>query len=359
MLNPTIVTEEIEATPQLTERAQSILKILVEHYLQDGQPVGSRTLSRESGLSLSPATVRNVMSDLEELGFIHSPHTSAGRVPTIQGYRFFVDTLLAVKPVHDIDIDVDELRQQLIPGQDLGGKQLIERASAMLSGVTDLASVVSIPRQNESGLKHIEFIELNESRVLVVMVFNNDEVENRIIYLDRDYSESELTEASNFLNSRLQGRGFKTIRDEILMEMRAEREHANNMMLQAIQMAEQVLESKGHGDYVLMGETKLMDFAEMTDVSKLKHLFEAFHQKQEILHLLDRCVAADGIQIFIGKESGYEVLDEWSVVTAPYTVDGNHLGVLGVIGPTRMAYDRVIPIVDVTARLLGSALRGE
>ncbi|MCW8963340.1 MAG: heat-inducible transcriptional repressor HrcA [Gammaproteobacteria bacterium] len=351
------MTAEIEAPLHLTERAQSILRVLVEHYLHDGQPVGSRTLSRDAGLGLSPATVRNVMSDLEELGFIHSPHTSAGRVPTVQGYRFFVDTLLSVKPVDELD--VDDLRQQLSPGLHLEGKQLIERASALLSGVTDLASVVSIPRQNKSGLKHIEFIQLNERRVLVVMVMNNDEVENRIIYLDRDYPVTELTEMSNFLNSRLMGKDFKTVRDEIIREMKAEREHANSMMLKTIQVAEQVLDDRDDGDYVLMGETNLMDFAEMSTVGKLKHLFEAFHQKQEILHLLDRCVAADGIQIFIGNESGYEVLDEWSIVTAPYTVNGDQLGVLGVIGPTRMAYDRVIPIVDITARLLGSALRSD
>jgi len=351
------VTAEIEAPLHLTERAQSILRVLVEHYLHDGQPVGSRTLSRDAGLGLSPATVRNVMSDLEELGFIHSPHTSAGRVPTVQGYRFFVDTLLSVKPVDELD--VGDLRQQLSPGLDLDGKQLIERASALLSGVTDLASVVSIPRQNKSGLKHIEFVQLNERRVLVVMVMNNDEVENRIIYLDREYPVTELTEMSNYLNSRLMGKDFKTVRDEIIREMKAEREHANSMMLKTIQVAEQVLDDRDDGDYVLMGETNLMDFAEMSTVGKLKHLFEAFHQKQEILHLLDRCVAADGIQIFIGNESGYEVLDEWSIVTAPYTVDGDQLGVLGVIGPTRMAYDRVIPIVDITARLLGSALRSD
>jgi len=327
----------------------------VEHYLDDGQPVGSRTLSRDAGLGVSPATVRNVMSDLEELGFIHSPHTSAGRVPTVQGYRFFVDTLLSIKPVQDLDLD--DLRRQLSPDIELGSKQLIERASVLLSGVTDLASVVSIPRQNRTGLKHIEFIQLNDRRVLVVMVLGNDEVENRIVDLDRVYQPAELTEMGNFLNRRLQGRDFKAVRDEIIREMKAEREHANSVMLKTIEMAEQVLDSNNDGDYVLMGETNLMDFAEMSTVGKLKHLFDAFHQKQEILHLLDRCVAADGIQIFIGNESGYEVLDEWSVVTAPYTVDGDQLGVLGVIGPTRMAYDRVIPIVDITARLLGSALK--
>lgn len=351
------MTSEIDAATHLTERAQSILKALVEHYLSDGQPVGSRTLTKDSGLNLSPATVRNVMSDLEDLGFIRSPHTSSGRVPTVQGYRFFVDTLLSVKPLHQIE--VEDIRQQLSTATELDRKHIIERASALLSGVTDLASVVSIPRQNTSGLKHIEFISLNNHRVLVVMVLNNDEVENRIVHLDRDFTHSELVEMGNFLNSRLMGRDFRTVRDEIIKEMKAEREYANDMMLRTIQLAEQVLEGQGDGDYVLKGETNLMDFAEVGTVGKLKHLFEAFHQKQEILHLLDRCVSADGIQIFIGNESGYEVLDEWSVVTAPYSVDGNQLGVLGVIGPTRMAYDRVIPIVDITARLLGSALRSE
>jgi heat-inducible transcriptional repressor len=351
------VTSEIDASTQLTERAQSILKALVEHYLSDGQPVGSRTLTKETGLDLSPATVRNVMSDLEELGFIRSPHTSSGRVPTVQGYRFFVDTLLSVKPLQHIEIE--ELRSQLSKGVELDTKHVIERASVLLSGITDLASVVSIPRRNSSGLKHIEFISLNNHRVLVVMVLNSDEVENRVVHLDRDYSNSELVEMSNFLNSRLMGRDFRTVRDEIIKEMKAEREYANSMMLKTIQMAEQVLEERDDGDYVIKGETNLMDFAEEGAFSKLKHLFEAFHQKQEILHLLDRCVSAEGIQIFIGNESGYEVLDEWSVVTAPYSVDGNHLGVLGVIGPTRMAYDRVIPIVDITARLLGSALRSD
>jgi len=293
------------------------------------------------------------MSDLEELGFIRSPHTSAGRVPTVQGYRFFVDSLLSIKPLDDVE--VKSLREKLAP--DLGSKLLVERASSVLSGITDLASVVSIPKQDKFDLKHIEFIALSERRVLVVMVINEDEVQNRIIDVERDYTPSELIEFANFLNSQFLGRDFKSVRSEIIREMKSERETANTMMLTAIHMAEQVLDTDDAGDYVLMGETNLMDFAEMATLNKLKHLFDAFHQKQEILHLLDRCVSADGIQIFIGNESGYEVLDEWSVVTAPYSVGGNQLGVLGVIGPTRMAYDRVIPIVDITARLLGSALK--
>ena len=338
---------------QLNDRSQHLLKILVEHYLHDGQPVGSRTLSRDSGLQLSPATIRNVMSDLEDFGYIHSPHTSAGRVPTVRGYRFFVDTLLSVKPLDDVE--VDSMREEMTP--ELGRKQLIERTSSLLSGITDLASVVSVPRQDKFDLKHIEFIPLKERRVLVVLVINDEEVQNRIIHADRDYTAAELTEFSNYLNSCFTDKDLATVRSEIIREMKAQRENADSMMLAAINMAEQALVPENTGDYVLMGETKLMDFADISGMDKLKHLFDAFHKKQEILNLLDRCVEAQGIQIFIGQESGYEVLDEWSVVTAPYSVDGEQLGVLGVIGPTRMAYDRVIPIVDITARLLGTALK--
>ena len=338
---------------QLNDRSQHLLKILVEHYLNDGQPVGSRTLSRDSGLQLSPATVRNVMSDLEELGYIHSPHTSAGRVPTVLGYRFFVDSLLSVRPLDTVQ--VESLKEGLTP--DMSDQRLIETASSLLSGITDLASVVSVPKQDKFSLKHIEFIPLSERRLLVVMVIKDDEVQNRIIDVDRDFTPSELTEIGNYLNSRFTGHDFRTVRDEIIRDMKSERENAYNMMLTAIQIAEQALDTEKDSDYVLMGETNLMDFTNVGEIGKLKHLFDAFHQKQEILSLLDRCVQAQGIQIFIGDESGYEVLDEWSVVTSPYSVDGSQVGVLGVIGPTRMAYDRVIPIVDITARLLGSALK--
>lgn len=351
------MTADRDAASLLDERSQHFLKILVESYLNEGQPIGSRALSRDSGLSLSPATVRNVMADLEERGFIRSPHISSGRVPTVQGYRFFVDSLLAVKPLEEIEIN--NLREALfIP--EFGSKALIEKTSFVLTGVTNLASIISIPRPDKSGLKHIEFIPLNQQRVLVVMVIGNDEVQNRIIHVDREFTQSEFTEFANSLNSRLDGRQeLVSIRDEIIQEMKATREHVNNMMITAIQMAEQAMRDDVPGDYVLTGETKLMDFADMVHLDKLKHLFEAFHQKQEILKLLDRCAGADGIQIFIGNESGYEVLEEWSVVTAPYSIDGNHVGVLGVIGPTRMAYDRIIPIVDITARLLGLALEAD
>jgi len=350
------VTADKDTASRLDERSQHFLKVLIESYLSEGQPVGSRALSRDSGLSLSPATVRNVMADLEDCGFIRSPHTSSGRVPTVQGYRFFLDSLLAVKPLEEVEIK--NLREALLP--EFGSKALIEKTSFVLTGVTNLASIVSIPRPDKSGLKHIEFIPLSQQRVLVVMVIGNDEVQNRIIHVDREFTQSEFAEFANYLNSRLDGRQeFTSIRDEIIQEMKAAREHANSMMMTAIQMAEQAMQEDVQGDYVLMGETKLMDFADIVNLDKLKHLFEAFHQKQEILKLLDRCAEADGIQIFIGNESGYEVLEEWSVVTAPYSIDDSHVGVLGVIGPTRMAYDRIIPIVDITARLLGLALEAD
>ena len=350
------MTADKNITPQLDERSQHFLKVLIELYLNEGQPIGSRALSRDSGLSLSPATVRNVMADLVDLGFIRSPHTSSGRVPTVQGYRFFVDSLLAVKPLEEIEIN--NLREELLLPE-FGSKALIEKTSLLLAGVTNLA-IVSVPKPDKLGLKHIEFIPLNHQRVLVVMVIGDDKVQNRIIHVDREYTQSEFTEFANYLNSRLDGRQeFATIRDEIIQEMKAAREHANSMMMTAIRMAEQAMRDEIPGDYVLTGETRLMDFADMINLNKLKHLFEAFHQKQEILRLLDRCVEADGIQIFIGNESGYDVLEEWSVVTAPYSIDGNHVGVLGVIGPTRMAYDRIIPIVDITARLLGLALKAD
>jgi heat-inducible transcriptional repressor len=337
----------------LNERAQHLLKVLVEHYLQEGQPIGSRKLSRDSGLHLSPASIRNVMSDLEDLGFIKAPHTSAGRIPTVQGYRFFVDSLLSFKELQIEEINT--IRHALDP--DLDSKQLVERASTLLSGITNLAGVVSLPKRDKFDLRHIEFIPLSDRRLLVVMVINEHDVQNRIIHVDRDYSQSELTEIANFLNSQFLGQDLRAVREAILQEMKQARATANTMMLTAIQMAEKVLDTDESADYVLMGETKLMEFAELGTLDRLKHLFEAFHQKQEILKLLDRCIQAQDVQIFIGDESGYEVLDECSIVTAPYSIDGELVGVLGVIGPTRMAYDRVIPIVDVTARLLGTALK--
>jgi len=336
----------------LSERAQLMLRALIDRYVLDGQPVGSRTLAREAGLDLSPATVRNVMSDLEALGFVCSPHTSAGRVPTVQGYRFFVDTLLKVQPLDERAID--NMRLELLLDQT--PKDLVESASGLLSGITQLAGVVTLPRQEHALFKRVEFLGLTGKRVLAILVTGDDEVQNRILSTEKQHSAAELQQASNYLNELFAGKDLLEVRATLLHEMQETRTHMNSMMVTAMHMADQVLEKNQDEDYVMAGQTNLMEFQELCDIEKLRKLFDAFNTKRDMLHLLDQCVHSEGIQIFIGDESGYGMLDECSLVTAPYAVDGEILGVLGVIGPTRMAYDRVIPIVDATARLLGAAL---
>jgi heat-inducible transcriptional repressor len=340
----------------LNERAQQLLKLLVEHYIRDGQPVGSRTLSRDLGLKLSAATIRNVMADLEDLGFVASPHTSAGRIPTDKGYRFFVDTLLKYQPLeHD---KIAAIRERLGAHAD-DPKAIVAAASQLLSNVTRLAGVVTLPRQSHVALSQIEFVPLSDHRVLVVLVVNGREVQNRILQLDRNYSSEELRRAANYLNQQFAGKELNSVREHLLAQLQQTREHLNEMMMDAIRLAQQSLAPPASADrmeYVMAGETNLMGFAELSNVEKLRRLFEAFTQQRDILHLLDQSLKADGVQIFIGQESGYTILDDCSVVTAPYTVDKEIVGVLGVIGPTRMAYERVIPIVDITAKLLGAAL---
>jgi len=341
----------------LSERAQQLLRALIESYIRDGQPVGSRALSRESGLSISSATIRNVMADLEELGFVASPHTSAGRIPTDKGYRFFVDTLLHVRPMDSAA--VSELRRQFDAGHD-SSKALVAAASQLLSNVTQLAGVVTLPRAQQASITQVEFVALSENRVLVVLVFNDREVQNRIIQLERYYSPDELKRASNYLNEQFRGRTLSQVRQEILSQIKEAHEHMNKLMLDAISVAQQVFapESKDEGqlEYVIAGQTNLMGVSDLTSVERLRRLFEAFNEKRDFLHLLDQSLRAEGVQIFIGHESGYQVLDDCSVITAPYGDGESVIGVLGVIGPTRMAYERVIPIVDMTAKLLGAAL---
>jgi len=330
-----------------------MLKVLIDRYIRDGQPVGSRTLAREAGLNLSPATIRNVMSDLEELGYIRSPHTSAGRVPTVQGYRFFVDTLLKVQPLDTLS--VEQLRAELDVG--MAPKELIEATSGLLSGITHLAGVVTLPKHEQAIFRRVEFLPLSEKRVLAILVTSKGEVQNRIIAIERECSVSELQQASNYLNGHFTGKDLAAVRDTLLRDMQEARSTMNRMMVTAMQMADQILEQNRNEGFVMAGQTNLMEFHELCDIDKLRNLFEAFNKKREILHLLDQCVHGEGIQIFIGEESGYQMLDECSMVTAPYQIDGRIVGVLGVIGPTRMAYDRIIPIVDATARLLGAALK--
>ncbi|HEX3847134.1 MAG TPA: heat-inducible transcriptional repressor HrcA [Steroidobacteraceae bacterium] len=339
----------------LSERAQLLLKALIENYIRDGQPVGSRTLSRDSGLSLSSATIRNVMADLEDLGFVASPHTSAGRIPTYKGYRFFVDTLLKLKPLRDQEIEEIERR---LKSDASSGRSLVQTVSQMLSSVTHMAGLVTLPNPNYVALAQIEFIALSENRALAIMVMSNREIQNRVVQLDRYYSTEELRRAANYLNEAFAGRSLPDVRAYLVSQLQEAREHMDKLMRDAIQVAQKVFESNPPEtvEYVIAGETNLMGFAELSNIERLKRLFEAFNEKHDILRLLDNCLRAQGIQIFIGQESGYRILDDISVVTAPYTLDNRVVGVLGIIGPTRMAYERVIPIVDLTAKLLGSAL---
>jgi heat-inducible transcriptional repressor len=338
----------------LSERAQLLLKALIESYIRDGQPVGSRALSRDSGLSLSSATIRNVMADLEDLGFVASPHTSAGRIPTDKGYRLFVDSLLKLKPLqHE---EVEEIERRLREASN--GRALLQTVSQMLSSVSHMAGLVTLPNPHYVALSQIEFIGLSENRALAIMVMNNGEVQNRVVQLDRRYSGEELRRAANYLNEAFAGRSLPDVRAMLVRQLQETRQHMDQLMQDAIQVAQKVFDAKPDEpvEYVMAGETNLMGFAELGNVDRLRRLFEAFNEKHDILRLLDSCLRAQGIQIFIGQESGYQILDDVSLVAAPYLLDNKVVGVLGIIGPTRMAYERVIPIVDVTAKLLGSAL---
>ena len=337
------------------DRGQHLLRVLIQRFIRDGQPVGSRTLSRDSGLELSPATIRNVMSDLEEMGLVSAPHTSAGRIPTPQGYRLFVDTLVRYRQPGDSDIE--RIRQQMRGDADDPGA-LVSTVSSMLSDFTSMAGVVTVPRAPKVLLRQIEFLPLSENRVLVILVINDTEVQNRILHTDRDYSTSELQQAQNYINQHYAGTDLHKVRKKLLTDLDETRDSMNQAMHDIISVAHAAMDKAEHPDeeYVLAGETNLMGFAELSDVDTLRRLFEAFSHKRQILDLLDRSINAEGVRIFIGEESGYRIFDGCSVVTAPYHLDDDTIGVLGVIGPTRMAYDRVVPIVDVTARLLESAL---
>jgi heat-inducible transcriptional repressor len=343
----------VSNTQVLNERSLQLLKTLVERYISDGQPVGSRALSKDSDLNLSPATIRNVMADLEDLGLVHSPHTSAGRVPTVSGYRLFVDTLLTVKPLESQDLT--RLHQGLSVSED--SSDMIGVASRLLSELTQMAGVVTLPKRELVCLRHIEFLSLSHTRVLVIFVTNEQEVHNKIIHTAKVFSPAELQQAANYLNSIYSGRSLDAVRKAVLKELQEDQERMHQGMLDAVKMAQLAFDQDNQkDDYVLTGETNLMGFSELSDMERLRNLFEAFSQKQGVIHLLDQCMKADGVQIFIGEESGYRAFDHCSLVTSSYSVSDEVVGVLGVIGPTRMAYEKIIPFVDVTAKLLGAAL---
>jgi heat-inducible transcriptional repressor len=336
----------------LDRRAQMLLKTLVERYIAEGEPVGSRALSRFSGLDLSPATIRNVMADLEQLGFVASPHTSAGRVPTNRGYRFFVDTLLTVKELNRVEIS--QLEVNLHPDHP---QRLISAASQLLSDLTHFAGVVVASKRKTPAFRHMEFLALSDKRVLLIIVTPEGDVQNRILFTEKTYTPSELVTAANFLNQNYAGLTFEEIRGRIHAEMKQLREDMTQLMTAALDVGSAALSQSADNNYVVSGERNLLDSHDLaSNMSRLRELFELFEKKTLLMQILEVSTRAQGVQIFIGGESGIAPLDECSVVTAPYEVDGQVIGTVGVIGPTRMAYERVIPIVDITAKLLSSAL---
>ncbi len=341
------------STEGLTPRAASLLRTLVGMHIREGQPVGSKALHVESGMSVSTATIRNVMSDLEERGLLSSPHTSAGRIPTAQGYRLFVDSLLQTSPIDASALQA--LKHELNPNRT--SSDLIASASNLLTQVTAQAGIVTVPRPTASQLRQIEFLPLSDSRVLVILVVNEREVQNRVIELSRPLSEEQLKVAADLINQRYAGNNLSEVKRMLVAEMADARTRIDEQLEAALQVAKDAMEPEdAQEDYVVAGESRLIQQAGANDMDKLRELFDAFERKRDLVELLDRCSRADGIQIFIGEEAGYEVLGDYSVITAPYAQGTQPVGVLGVIGPTRMAYDRVIPLVDITARLLTAAL---
>jgi heat-inducible transcriptional repressor len=336
----------------LSERAQNLLKILVERYIAEGQPVGSRALSRFSTLDLSPATIRNVMADLEEMGFVASPHTSAGRVPTPKGYRFFVDTLLTVRPMEEMERQ--QLEEHLTPDDP---HRVVSAASQILSDLTHFAGIVVAPRRRGAVLRHIEFFGLSEKRVLLIIVASDGEVQNRVLVTDRGYTPGQLTEAGNFINQHYAGLEFDQLRSKVRSELIDLHRDISGLMQAAIQTGSEALRQTASDGVVISGGRNLLEIDELSgDMPRLRRLFDLFERKTQLLDMLEVSERAEGVKIFIGGESQLIPLDECSIVTAPYEVDGHVVGTVGVIGPTRMAYERVIPIVDVTAKLVSSAL---
>ena len=336
---------------QLDHRAQILLKALVERYIADGQPVGSRSLSKISGLDLSPATIRNIMSDLEELGFVASPHTSAGRIPTPRGYRLFVDSLLTVQ--HQDEAGLEARLQQAL--QTSTPQKMIANAAQLLSSLSQFAGVILMPRR-ESVFQQIEFLRLSEKRILLVIVSPGGDVQNRLLMTEVDYTPSQLVQAANYINQHYGGLSFEDVRIRLQEELRRLRDDMSSLMQAAVEAGSDAM-TDDSDDMVISGERNLLSVTDLaSNMTSLRKLVDMFEQKSSLMQLLDLSSRATGVQIFIGGDSNLVPMDQMSVVTAPYQVNGKIVGTLGVIGPTRMAYERVIPIVDLTAKLLSKAL---
>lgn len=339
----------------LDPRARQLLRTLIGRYIRDGEPVGSQTLARHAGLDVSPATIRNILADLEDIGLLASPHTSAGRVPTTQGYRVFVDSLLQVRQLPEPELA--RLRSEIPAGA--GTQSLLGNASELLSAMTRFVGVVSAPRRGQLAFRHIDFVPLDAQRVLAILVFADNDVQNRVIQTRRAYDAGELERVANYLNQHFAGLALADIRVRLLQELQVARSEMETLLAHTVDLAEQALapEDAAAGEGMLLaGQNRLIGVQDLSDLDRLRELFDAFARKREILQLLERTLQAPGVRIFIGEETGLAPLEGVSLVTAPYAAGGRVLGVLGVIGPTRMAYDRVIPVVQAAADVLGAAL---
>lgn len=341
----------------LTPRAEILLKTLIDKYISEGAPVGSKYLAKESGLQVSPATIRNVMMDLEKMGLIQAPHTSAGRIPTNKGYRMFVDTMVKTKPVSK------KLMQQFEKefDGDHDPQHVITRASELLSQITNFAGVVMVPSHSQSHFRQIEFLPLSNARILAILVTADGRVQNRVITVDREFKPGELIEAANYFNEKYSGSSLEKLRKQLLTEMKRHSDEMNRIMTTAMTMANQFFQADDedtHENFVLSGEANLFEVPEFAEIEKMRELFETFKTKHDLLELLDKSLKSNGVQIFIGEESGYVPLSNCSVITAPYELDEQCIGVLGVIGPTRMNYADVINVVDMTSKLVSSVLTG-
>ncbi len=350
------MTKSTESFPELNERAKHLLKVLIEQYIDSGQPIASTALANQSGLSLSSATIRNAMANLEDMGLIHAPHTSAGRIPTPKGYRVFVDSLVSVQALDDKTL------LQMQGHIDLWSNptDLIHSASNLLSGITQLAGIVTLPSREHVGIRRIEFIRLSAKQVLVVLVLTDGEIQNKLLEVKREYSLSELQQATNYLNETLEGQTLQQVKEKLLNDMRDVYDTVDQTMRNAIELADQAfdnLDTESQNEVVMAGQNNLIQCDDLSDRGTLRDLFGAFDEKRQMLSLLNTALEADGVQIFIGNESGYQAFDDCSLVTSTYQTEDGSIGVLGVVGPTRMSYDRVIPVVDITARLLSATFK--
>ncbi|MCK5769444.1 heat-inducible transcriptional repressor HrcA [Algiphilus sp.] len=342
--------------PQLDDRAAWLLKLLIERYIRDGQPVASRQLSREVDNRLSPATIRNVMADLDDMGFVCSPHTSAGRIPTHRGYRVFVDSLL--EPERMPAGVQRRLMQEILGSPQAGSGEMLQATSSVLSSVSTMAGVVTVPRRNRAVLRRIEFLPLSGCRALAILVVNQHEVQNRVLQTDRPYSADELETFANAINAHYAGRDLLSLREALRQDLGETKRDVDRSLQAALQLLDSATpDSETDGDMMVAGGANLFAFEELAQIDRLRGLFDALDRKRDLLAVFDQCLSGRGVQLFIGEESGYRVLDECSVVTAPYTLEGHVAGIIGVIGPTRMAYGRIIPLVRDTAKILSEGLK--